>query len=142
VIKRLLCDTSKQNLAEKADASKLKPSQKLYWFHRGVEQMRLGMKTRCEIYEAHFRHCQEAGKAGNGKTLDELAGTTGLNRDYLAHVPASYGKRRGVEAEETGVLWKPSSPAGSESRGNGAGEAAPVSGYGVHTPPDARLGGP
>ena len=56
--------------------------------------MRLGMKTKREIYEAHFRRYQKAGKSGKGKILDELAGATGLNRDHLAHVLANYGKKR------------------------------------------------
>jgi hypothetical protein len=60
--------------------------------------MRLGMSARREIYQAHFRRCQKAGKAGKGKILDELTGTAGLNRDHLAHVPASYGKQDGVAA--------------------------------------------
>jgi hypothetical protein len=56
--------------------------------------MRVGMNTRQEIYEAHYRPYQKPKKAGKGKILDELVGTTGLNRDHLAHVPASYGKKR------------------------------------------------
>ena len=55
--------------------------------------MRLGMKTRREIYEANFRRYQEAGKGEKGRILDELVGTMGLNRDHLAHVLASYGKK-------------------------------------------------
>ena len=58
--------------------------------------MRLGMSTRGEIYEAHFRRYQKAGKAEKDKILDEVAGTTGLNRDHLAHVLADYGKQGGV----------------------------------------------
>jgi hypothetical protein len=57
---------------------------KLYWFHRKVEQMRLGMKASREIFEAHYRSYQRT-----GKILEEVAGTTGLNRDHLAHMPAS-----------------------------------------------------
>ena len=64
--------------------------------------MRLGMKTRREIYEAHFRRYQEAGKSGKGKILDELAGTTGLNRGHLAHVLARYGQKRKGEDEGNG----------------------------------------
>jgi hypothetical protein len=44
------------------DTSKLKTWPKLYWFHWSVEQMRLGMKTRREIFEAHYRSYQQAGK--------------------------------------------------------------------------------
>ena len=55
--------------------------------------MRLGMKTRREIFQAHFKRYQQAGKKEKGKILDEGAGTTGLNRDHLAHVLASYGKQ-------------------------------------------------
>jgi hypothetical protein len=56
--------------------------------------MRLGMKTRREIFEAHYRRYQQAGKNEKGKILDESAETTGLNRNHLAYVPASYGKKR------------------------------------------------
>jgi hypothetical protein len=52
------------------------------------------MKTRREIFEAHYRRYQRAGKKDKGKILDEVAGTTGLNRDHLAHVLASYGKKQ------------------------------------------------
>ena len=47
--------------------------------------MRLGMNSRRKIYEAHFRRYQMAGKKDKGKILDGVAGTTGLNRDHLAH---------------------------------------------------------
>jgi hypothetical protein len=60
--------------------------------------MRLGMSTRREIYQAHFKRYQKAGKTEKGKILDELTGTTGLNRDHLAHVLASSGKQGGGEA--------------------------------------------
>jgi hypothetical protein len=56
------------------------------------------MKTRREIFEAHYRRYQRAGKKDKGKILDEVAGTTGLNRDHLAHVLASYGKERAGQA--------------------------------------------
>ncbi|MDR1286699.1 MAG: hypothetical protein LBK08_03735, partial [Treponema sp.] len=61
--------------------------------------MRLGMKTRREIFEAHYRRYQQAGKKEKGKILEEVAGTTGLNRDHLAHVLASYGKKQAVTGE-------------------------------------------
>jgi hypothetical protein len=50
------------------------------------------MKAKREIFEAHYRRYQRAGKKDKGKILDEAAGTTGLNRDHLAHVLSSYGK--------------------------------------------------
>jgi hypothetical protein len=78
-------DVSKQNLAERMDASKLKTQPKLYWFHWRVEQMRLGMKARREISEAHYRRYQRAGKKDKGNILDEVTGTTGLNRDHPTH---------------------------------------------------------
>ncbi|MDR0639002.1 MAG: hypothetical protein LBG27_08925, partial [Spirochaetaceae bacterium] len=56
------------------------------------------MSVRWEIYEAHYRRYQKAGKRDKGKILNELAGTTGLNRDHLVHVLASYGKKRSVQA--------------------------------------------
>jgi hypothetical protein len=52
------------------------------------------MKTRREIFEVHYQRYQQAGKEEKGKILDEVAGTTGLNRDHLAHVLASYGKKQ------------------------------------------------
>ena len=64
------------------------------------------MSTRREIYEAHFRRYQKAGKNEKGKILDELAGTTGLNRDHLAHVLASYGKKWKGEDEGNGGVPK------------------------------------
>ena len=53
------------------------------------------MNVRREIYEAHYQRYQKAGKGEKGKILSELTGTTGLNRDHLAHVLASYGKIEG-----------------------------------------------
>jgi hypothetical protein len=35
--------------------------------------MRLGMKTRREIFEAHYRRYQQAGKQEKGKILEEVA---------------------------------------------------------------------
>jgi hypothetical protein len=61
--------------------------------------MRLGMKTRREIFEAHYRRYQRAGKKEKRKILDEVAGTTGLNRDHLAHVLASYGENQTAKGE-------------------------------------------
>jgi hypothetical protein len=52
------------------------------------------MKSRREIFEAHSRRYQQAGKKDKGKILDEVAGTTGLNRDHLAQVLSSYGKQQ------------------------------------------------
>ncbi|MDR1352151.1 MAG: transposase family protein [Treponema sp.] len=57
------------------------------------------MKTRREIFEAHYWRYQRAGKKEKGKILEEVAGTTGLNRDHLAHVLASYGKTQRVKGE-------------------------------------------
>jgi hypothetical protein len=64
--------------------------------------MRLGMSARREIYQAHYRRYQKAGKSGKGKIPDELTGTAGLNRDHLAHVLASCGKQGGVGAGGNG----------------------------------------
>ncbi|MDR2362841.1 MAG: hypothetical protein LBD65_00280, partial [Spirochaetaceae bacterium] len=52
------------------------------------------MKTRREIFEAHYRRYQQAGKNDKGKILDDVAGTTGLNRDHLAQVLSRYGKQQ------------------------------------------------
>jgi hypothetical protein len=51
--------------------------------------MKLGVKTRWEIFEARYRRYQQT-----GKILEEATGTTGVNRDHLAHVLASYGKQQ------------------------------------------------
>jgi hypothetical protein len=63
------------------------------------------MRARREIFEAHDLRYQKAEKKEKGKILEEVAGTTGLNRDHLAHVLTNYGKRRTVEIDgETVVL--------------------------------------
>jgi hypothetical protein len=85
--------------------------------------MRLGMSTRREIYEAHYRRYRQATKAGKGKILDELAGTTGLNRDHLAHVLARYGKKR--TAERAGKEAVPEARRPHRERGQGKGGGRP-----------------
>jgi hypothetical protein len=78
------------------------------------------MSTRREIYEAHYRPYQKAKKAGKGKILNELVGTSGLNRDHLAHVPASYGKKRKGEhegKEEIPEVRRPRKERGQGKRG-------------------------
>jgi hypothetical protein len=57
------------------------------------------MKARREIFEVHYRCYQQTGKKDKGKILDGIAGTTGLNRNYLAHVLAGYGKKPAAEGE-------------------------------------------
>jgi hypothetical protein len=57
------------------------------------------MKPRREIFEARYRRYQRAGKKDKGKILDEAAGTAGLNRDHLARVLASYGKKQTAKGE-------------------------------------------
>ena len=81
--------------------------------------MRLGMKTRREIYQAHFRRYQKAGKTEKGRILDELTGTTGLNRDHLAHVLASYGNRGSVGTEGTGGVPEAPTPRRKRRLGKG-----------------------
>jgi hypothetical protein len=61
--------------------------------------MRLGMKAGREIFEARYRRYQRAGKQDKGNILDEPARTTGLNRDHLARVLTSYGKKRRAKGE-------------------------------------------
>jgi hypothetical protein len=56
------------------------------------------MKTKREIFEAHYRRYQRAGKKDKGNIIDEAAGTAGLNRNCLARVPASYGKKQAGQA--------------------------------------------
>ena len=72
--------------------------------------MRLGMSTRREIYQAHFRRYRKAGKTEKGTILEGLRGTTGLTRDHLAHVRASYGKRRSAGTEGTGCVPEAPNP--------------------------------
>jgi ABC-type sugar transport system ATPase subunit len=61
--------------------------------------MRLGMNTKRDIFEAHYQCYQKAGKKDKGRILAGLAGTTGLNRDHLAHVLANYGKKQTVKID-------------------------------------------
>jgi hypothetical protein len=89
------------------------------------------MKSRREIFEAHYRRYQQAGKKEKGKILEEVAGTTGLNRDHLAHVLASYGKKQTVTGET-----RP--PRRKREAGR---ETITVSGESVCGPGDAHLGG-
>jgi hypothetical protein len=56
------------------------------------------MKARREIFEAHYRRYQRAGKKDKGKILDKAAGTAGLNRDHLAHALASCGKKQAEQS--------------------------------------------
>lgn len=79
--------------------------------------MRLGMSTSREIYPAHFRHSQKAGKTETGKILDERTGTTGLNRDHRAPVVASYGKPGRVLARGSGGVPKARRKRGLGKRG-------------------------
>jgi hypothetical protein len=80
-----------------------------------MEQMRLGMKARRGIFEAHYRRYQQAGKKDKGKILDEVAGTTGLNRDHPAHVLTSCGKK------QAGQAVKGEGPRKKRERGKGGG---------------------
>ena len=80
--------------------------------------MRLGMKTRREIYQAHFRRYQKAGKTEKGKILDETAGTTGLNRDRGETLFRALMCRQAMGR----VRGKDGLSAGSGSRGSGAGD--------------------
>jgi hypothetical protein len=57
------------------------------------------MNTKREIFGAHYQCYQKAGKKDKGKILAELAGTTGLNRDHLAHVLANYAKEQPAEID-------------------------------------------
>jgi hypothetical protein len=57
------------------------------------------MNTKRDIFEAHYQRYQKAEKKDKGKILAELAGTTGLNRDHLAHVLANYAKKQPVEID-------------------------------------------
>jgi hypothetical protein len=78
--------------------------------------MRLGVKTRREIYEAHFRRYQKAGKTEKDKILDELAGTTGLNRDHgetlfrTLMCRQATGRSGRVRMRGTAVFQKPAGP--------------------------------
>jgi hypothetical protein len=50
------------------------------------------MHSRQEIYKANWREYRKAGKKEQGKILDRLVLTTGINRGYLATVLRNYGK--------------------------------------------------
>ncbi|MDR2447218.1 MAG: hypothetical protein LBD58_08025 [Treponema sp.] len=91
------------------------------------------MSGRREIFEAHCRRYQRAGKKGKGNVLDEAAETTGLNREHLAHALASYGKKRAAKREARHGC-------GKREQGKREGEIAKVS-PGVCGHIDARLGG-
>jgi hypothetical protein len=79
------------------------------------------MNTRREIFESHYRRYQKAEKHDKGKILDELGGTTGLNRDHLAHVLANYGKGRAVGTEGKTVILKARRPRGKREQGKRGG---------------------
>ena len=83
--------------------------------------MRLGMGVGREIYEAHFRRYQKAGKRDKGQILDGLAGTTGLNRDHLAHVLASYRKKQAVRTGGERVVLEARAPRGKRRSGKRGG---------------------
>jgi hypothetical protein len=61
--------------------------------------MRLGMKAGREIFEARYRHYQQAGKKDKGRYFDEAAETTRLTRGHPVRVLSQYGKK------QTGERW-------------------------------------
>ena len=68
--------------------------------------MRLDMHSRREIVKGSYRDYQKAGKKGKKEILDRLAATTGLNRDYLAHVLAGYRETAEVIVNGKPVKFK------------------------------------
>jgi hypothetical protein len=61
--------------------------------------MRLDMHSRRQIVEASYGEYQRAGRKEKAAILDRLVPTSGMNRDYLAHVLSSYGKSQTVELD-------------------------------------------
>lgn len=59
----------------------------------------LSLNTRKEIQEEHYQQYQQANKKKKGKILDELEGTTGQTKDYLAWVLTSYEKTSWVTTD-------------------------------------------
>ena len=66
--------------------------------------MRLDMKTRKSICGKIYKRYQRAGKKEKGAILDEYAAMLDLNRDYLAHLLAHWGKN--CYAQSGGKLVK------------------------------------
>ena len=67
--------------------------------------MRLDMKTRKKICGKIHKGYQKAGKKEKGSILDGYAATLDLNRDYLAHLPANWGKSRYVQLGRVPTIW-------------------------------------
>jgi len=86
--------------------------------------MRLGMSARREIFEAHYLRYQQAGKRERGKILDEITGTTGQNRDHVAHVLTNYGKKRAVEIDGKTVILEARLPRRKREVGKRGGRPA------------------
>ena len=56
--------------------------------------MGLDMKTRKKVCEQIYKRYQRESKKGKKKILEEHSKTLGMNRDYLAHKLANWGKTR------------------------------------------------
>jgi hypothetical protein len=79
------------------------------------------MYTRRAIIEAHYKAYQKATKKGRGTILDDLTGTTGCNRDYLAHVLSRYGKTQYVRVGGKQVRLVAKNPGKGHSKTNRGG---------------------
>jgi hypothetical protein len=79
---------------------------------------------RREIFETHYQRYQKAEKKDKGKILKEITGTTGLNRDHLAHVLANYWKKRAVEIDGKTVILEARHPRQKRERGKRGGRPA------------------
>jgi len=84
------------------------------------EQMGLDMKTRKKICGEIFRRYQKAGKKGKAKILEEHAQTLGYNRDYLAHLLASWGKTRYALSNGKSVKYVAQEPSRGQQKPPGS----------------------
>jgi hypothetical protein len=90
------------------------------------------MEARREIFEAHYRRYQKVEKKGKGKILEEIAGTSGLNRDRLAHVLAGYGKKRSVVIDGKTVILEARLPRRKREPGKRGGSFAALPSAGAN----------
>jgi hypothetical protein len=68
--------------------------------------MRLTVKEKQAIIRESYQRYQRSGKKDKSKILDELTLLTGLNRKYLLHLLANWGKTTTVSLEGKGIPLK------------------------------------
>jgi hypothetical protein len=64
------------------------------------------MSTRKDLFRTSCQEYRKAGKKERGVILDRLTETTGINRDYLATVLRSYGRKVLAESEGEPVEYE------------------------------------